>query len=555
VNRRLRLALLLSLVALSGCAPAPLVGGPVVAPLPPSEEGFVTPNAALALREVERAFAASRAYGELIWPGFRLHEWPLLLFDAAGNGWLVGAPFAPEGTRPVSLPGVAVATLAFRLPAGALSPGLPFVREVDVGGVRAFAIRVSDEPPGASWYRLLVHEVFHMHQHVVWGSLGPDERVCRYPFQDVDGLAWADVEQRALSAALHLRERPAERHEALADLLVLRTGRRASGDGGTAGVIERREERLEGTARYVELRYAEVGGHLSRDAMLAEVQRSLGPLRLMDAAKWRYYHTGAALGLLFDRLAAEGPARWTRRVDAGADLDEVLVERVPGGVDTVSRRERLAARYARAAARARLSDAVERQLAEEERWLRRFREGGGALVTIRFAGAADGYYVNRGPTIPLEDCGRLVTGIQSYVSTRYGVEVRAAVTLDGHARGRPMLIRAEDGAQTISFRAPAPDLLQIDDGAPPAAAAWDLPIERSLTATHGEWQIRFAGTGRIERGADGALTIELAEPVAADRTAAAEGSPPPAGPGALRPSRRALPRLPAGLTEEATGPR
>ena len=503
-------------------------------------------EAVQALRLVRKAHAISTRIGEQIWPGYRFHERPLVLFSRRGEAYLVGGDVVPAGSERVEDPRVRLPDVVrLRLAPGAINPNQPFKQEARVAGVSAFAIRFGDRQPGGDWFRLLVHEVFHVHQREVWGQIEPETPACRYPVEDVEQLVLAELEQRALAAALpHLEEQPRVL-TALAEVRALRDARRALPSGEKAGAIERHEERLEGAARYVELRYAVAAGVLGRAELVTELRRALSSLRLANAHKWRYYSTGAALGLLLDRTPEESERRWTSRIDEGEDFDTLLAERAPSSPHPAERVERSRFDHGGAESRVRLSAEVTRLLRQERAWLARLDAGPGRRVTVHMHGPAGGTYQNRGPTVVLEDCRRLATGIQSYVVETFGLQILARPAVPGKSAGggRPVLMGGAGTHRTLVFRAPPPHRLRIDGEPAPlgnrAAGPWERRFHERLESEHPEWHVRFEGRGTVAADERGDLTYTLID-------ADADG-PPVAG---TSPKERCGPHGPGGDAHE-----
>src|SRR5688572_16503211 len=195
---------------------------------------------------------------------------------------------------------------------------------------------------------LLLHEAFHVHQ----GRLAPDktgneQAVARYPLLDATNNALVALETRILRDAV-LAGTAAERRTKAEQFLAVRLLRRSSLDT-TAIAYEDLNEFSEGTARYVELRFLQLGERLTptpemylhngfkgyrgvlrpllkrkMDDMVAVASFSdnrfgnkfgAGPMR------FRLYDTGGAHALLLDDLAPE----WKRRIFApGVYLTDLI---------------------------------------------------------------------------------------------------------------------------------------------------------------------------------------------------------------------------------------
>jgi hypothetical protein len=162
---------------------------------------------------------------------------------------------------------------------------------------------------------LLVHEIFHVFQarrHPKWGGNEVEQLI--YPSEDAEVLAQRRLESTALRRALSAENRGtacgwaaralAARHERFDRLTE------------AAATYERGTELKEGLARYVEAKAAGDGATL-----LPEVE--FPP----DGVRLRAYDSGAAIGLLLDRLPS-----WKSRLEQKDDtpLDELLRRAVAG---------------------------------------------------------------------------------------------------------------------------------------------------------------------------------------------------------------------------------
>ena len=173
------------------------------------------------------------------------------------------------------------------------------------------------------WREFVMHELFHHYQGGDWAYVpGRDFKTYVY---DSGNLELAALEDRALRAAVTARD-PEVRLRAASHFVAIRTKRtervaRVAHDEG--------QERLEGTARYLErrlgFRYAEDGSF----QLATDPQEFLGDGRLADErvryyyAFRRFYETGAAIIRLLDLFEIED---YAPRIEAGRSPAQVLGE-------------------------------------------------------------------------------------------------------------------------------------------------------------------------------------------------------------------------------------
>ncbi|MBM4372533.1 MAG: hypothetical protein FJ098_12810, partial [Deltaproteobacteria bacterium] len=322
----------------------------------------------------------------------------------------------------------------------------------------------------------------------------PGSRLCRYPLEDLGNAARALVEQEALAAAL---EAPVEDAAAgLQRVLGLRLGRYSSSpDGDRIRIIEDWEERLEGTAKFVEERFvAEAGLAGEGQAALLDLARRLRSLAPEDLQKWRYYRTGEGLLRLLERLP-EGPG-WHHAVELGAAPSDAALERMARDPPEPLEPEEAALE----AARRRVEPRIRAALAEEERLLAEWpRQGSLHVVLVADSGAAVNYSA-RGVTFHLPDCSRFIGYATAFVDRRAGLEVR----------DRSVLLDADRDVARYRvefFGDPAEgDFLLVDD-APPRGPG-PHPFSSSIRIRGSGWKLDHHGAGSLEVLPDG-LRIDL----------------------------------------------
>jgi hypothetical protein len=277
------LRLILSLRALAG------------APSPP-------PRILAVLRELDRIEARP------LWPGFEPRKIPVEVFDGA-HTWLVRHPNPPVEFR-ASAGGKDVRVFDGR------NASVRANTSIALAGVLTATASLEGRAETRRQAGLLVHEIFHVFQarrHPKWGGNEVEQLV--YPSEDAEVLAQRRLESTALRRALAADNRRAAGAWA-ARVLAARQERFARLTDPSAA-YERGTEMKEGLARYVEAKTAGDG-----DSLLPEAE--FPP----DGVRLRTYDSGAAIGLLLDRL---DPA-WKRRLEEKDDtpLDELLREAVAG---------------------------------------------------------------------------------------------------------------------------------------------------------------------------------------------------------------------------------
>ncbi|MEL6981878.1 MAG: hypothetical protein AAFO29_05595 [Actinomycetota bacterium] len=197
--------------------------------------------------------------------------------------------------------------------------------DADIGGTSTLLFFLPEDdiflnPSTWAFARFVVHEAFHRHQLVDanWDQDDVDETP--YP-RDVENAALAQLEDEVVNAMVSATETDQVRRH-LAQLVAIRETRSDMfGVGNRAAV----QELLEGTARYVENRYAEVSGN--DGGWAASTESSL---------QWvgfgRFYSSGAGMGWALDELgvafkdeAAKGTPLIDLAREAVGDLDTTIV--------------------------------------------------------------------------------------------------------------------------------------------------------------------------------------------------------------------------------------
>jgi hypothetical protein len=244
-----------------------------------------------------------------LWPGFEPRKAPVEILDG-GRTWLVRHPSPPEEFRPCS-GGGDVRVFEGR------HASLRANTSITLAGVETATASLEGRSEGPRRLAgLLVHEIFHVFQarrHPKWGGNEVEQLI--YPSEDAEVLAQRRLESTALRRALAADSRRSAGAWAARALASRRE--RFARLTDPAAAYERGTEMKEGLARYVEAKTAGDG-----DSLLPEAEFPPDDVRL------RAYDSGAAIGLLLDRL---DPA-WKRRLEEKDDtpLDELLREAVAG---------------------------------------------------------------------------------------------------------------------------------------------------------------------------------------------------------------------------------
>jgi len=290
-----------------------------------------------------------------LWPGFEARKVPIEIFDGE-HTWLVGHPSPPEEFHPCS------GERNVRVFEGRHA-SLRANTSVILAGVATATASLEGRSEGPRRLAgLLVHETFHVFQarrHPKWGGNEVEQLV--YPSEDTEVLAQRRLESTALRRALAAGNRRTAGAWA-ARALAARQERFARLTDPSAA-YERGTEMKEGLARYVEAKVAGDGNSLLPEAEFPP-----------DGVRLRAYDSGAAIGLLLDRL---DPA-WKRRLEEKDDtpLDELLREAVAGREPmpfSASEKE---------AARRRAAEDIRAMGARHAALLRDFLEARGWIVVV-----------------------------------------------------------------------------------------------------------------------------------------------------------------------------
>ena len=200
---------------------------------------------------------------------------------------------------------------------------------------------------------VILHEAFHVHQDRLAPNQGANEQMAaHYPLLDPSNNALVAIETRALRDAV-LATDPNQRRHRLEQFLALRALRRSALDTASL-TYENLNEFKEGTARYVELRFLELGQRVQpipemylhtgftgyRGVLRQRLVRrmddmvnvaSFGDNRFGNKygggpMRFRLYDTGGAQALLLDDVAPS----WKQKIFApGVYLTDLLNAAIP----------------------------------------------------------------------------------------------------------------------------------------------------------------------------------------------------------------------------------
>ncbi|HEX7090825.1 MAG TPA: hypothetical protein VF192_11865 [Longimicrobiales bacterium] len=291
------------------------------------------------LLDVVRAVGAAPPAVDSIWPGYSLVVQGFLLYEPE-SAILVTSAAPPPGFTPVpdSLlpPRLRGRTYAYRGSLPGLDGGLDTGYRLGDIVTTAYALQRSLDGTLTNLY----HEGFHTYQQRSFQASGTVEEFVPPELLTREFVAMAEVERRMLARALEL-EPGAELDSLLASFLAVRR-ERLRGLPPRVRQVERMLERKEGSANLVghQLAAAALGAGPAR--VEAEVRTYLtsaldvfGGDRNTQVMRSRAYGTGAAMGLLLDRLGVA----WRGRLEQGAAFDSMLAEAVgaePAGTAAVA---------------------------------------------------------------------------------------------------------------------------------------------------------------------------------------------------------------------------
>ena len=310
-------------------------------------EATIKPSGWMAKASTLLAEAYHRADG--VWPGFVPTEDPVVLAHRSAAGKITellainvsaperlgeAEPLATAGTPFCSLSRVgelneqALSVLSripnfdFRVDFGPQVRGL-YVMIVDLGDDRLNPFAYQE------WREFVMHEMFHHYQGNAFVRDDFNHYFTDYAF-DAGNLEMAALEDRALRAASTAADSEA-RLQAARHFVGIRSWRTAHEPRVRH---DEHQERIEGTARYLERRLGFFYASDGSSALLTDPEERLGDDRYSDGwvrwfyAQLRHYETGAVILRLLDLFEAEDVAE---RIEAGLSPAQVLADHLGVG--------------------------------------------------------------------------------------------------------------------------------------------------------------------------------------------------------------------------------
>jgi hypothetical protein len=482
VKPAVRIHRLLALALVLACA------GTVVASVAqvPADDVFVL------LRTIDDV-AARQA-----WPGFRLSDWPLAVFDGAQTLLLRHPAPPPEFTPLGGHPGVLVVT--------GRHPAVASNSTVDLAGARTATVIATPGSNRESTLLAYVEEMFHVFWLRRHATFRPNE-VARYtyPMKDARNLQRVLAEDEALARALEAQD-GAQAAAWAATMAALRR-ERAPWLTPDDRAFETGLEMMEGTANAVARTV--VGLESSETATRLRAERAADQLR------WRYYDSGAAICLILDRLQPN----WKTRIDNDTDLTtmallEAAVSRAAAGARPAAFSTAETSAFERRAAAA-IGELAARQSSVRAELLGR----GGARIVVEIADARNPLRVTRFDPINLLvlDAGEVVhpryltlTGPVGTVEVTNAAFTRGAFTgvvaLTGPAGRHPLA----DGVRTLTIVGlrTAPKVNRRDGQLVVEAEGVRLTLRGAEASTAGE-TVRIRTAAGVSSGVADAVTREM----------------------------------------------
>ena len=192
----------------------------------------------------------------------------------------------------------------------------PFDFFADIGGTNTFVLvgcsgELGMEPGTPEFVALLIHEAFHRYQFEEWVPDSLPQDIDGYDFS-VENLELVLLENRILIAA-YQADTLAETERLARQFAAVRSARRGR-DSRVA--LDGRQERIEGSARYVEHRIGDAIGNIytstnhtielvQNDASLDRPSTLEGGIKSFFGFS-RFYSSGATILALLDRLDPRG---------------------------------------------------------------------------------------------------------------------------------------------------------------------------------------------------------------------------------------------------------
>ena len=420
--------------------------------------------------------------GGEIWPGYRPGDYTLLIFRPGQRSFLINPRVVTPELTQLEAKGIRMPVYAVESRKLKISAGLPFAKEFPVAGNQAFLVRHRDNNNANSWFRLLVHELFHEHQRTNWKK-PPFPEQCRYPYHDETNVFIAHVEALMLAEML-TAPHTAGLKKRLATYAAIRNYRYGLETGEAARQIEEWEERVEGSARYVEEMYTVAARKSSREKANKRVTAYLKAFKPRDLQKWKYYRTGLALAFLAEAAGIEG---WKEQCAQARCLFPFLLEQMAPSVGDLPAEAIAQELQAHEDARDEVADKLGAYLEKEEQLLDNWQKQGRFEVKISFPTRGGAYYTNRGTTFSLPDCSRMVSGILSYVDRLYGLDIR----------NRGVIISYQSDTYYITFKDDFADGSLELDSSEIELSPGAHPFVEAIRAKYPGWSLIWQGRGQI----------------------------------------------------------
>lgn len=429
-----------------------------------------------------------------IWPGYSLHEMPVLIFRPAGRSFLLNAGTPQPQLQRIAVPGVELDIWEVPRDLLQVSASTPFTIGFEFLGKTVFLVRHDDNTSAESFFRLAAHELFHDYQrkHFAKRTYPKD---CRYPIENIPHAQLARAEELALVQALKPTPEGAE-GPWLGRYVGLRLLRMASEAGQKAGPIELWEEALEGSARYVEEQAAMAVGLSSPQKAVQSIASFFSRFSPGSLQKWKYYRTGAAMGMALDYLEVDD---WKTRCERGDDMFEMVsdalaeAEILPEApqLETFATLPDEEARQVTAA----ITKYMDQEIEVEKKW----RDAGAYRIELKVERKSKAYYVNNGLTYATANCGRMVGGIRSYIDHDTKLEIFNRPILMTNSPDKSNLVFYVD-LDTNSIQLDT-RILGLKDG--------DYPFSHSLLVSSKGFRINTKASGHVTVSGN-TILIEIA---------------------------------------------
>ena len=472
--------LIISLLALSGWPAAAM----------PPEASAVFEKAGVKLSDVD-LYRVAEVYnfweqkGESIWPGVDMTTVPVQFVFPEKLDVLIGHPSPPEGCVKEDLKLPALNKTFCHRPDRKFLYGASTGREGKEMAVSVNTLDVFDEyvnglmqkqKPGAEKFSKpynvylgeLAHELTHAYQgyegrHLPAGERSGPLKLTKvdYPYQDGETCLLLGLEGRILSDIMD-ETAPEKLTELWRDFLAVR-GERRGRLPREMSAIERIMELREGTAQYVGWsvsygRNDEVKplpetagdprfeGYSSSDTLRAMLKNRLAVLELPSQSRWMLYvyTTGTALAYNLDKAAPGWKKGLFRRVSGiKTGLDDLITASIKRSGSDRKRLEAVRARYNAGEMRAKIEEALAKDLGDNKVKLDKFYAAPGKRYQLAFRGAKPADVVVMGPVL-LTEYGplRVFEAGASKVAHNLGEKNENSVSF---AKALPLLIDRSTG--------------------------------------------------------------------------------------------------------------